>query len=60
MLVLNSNHSFTIFIQEFTSTDPIISDYKTKVAMFKKLENNIDDIKASEVVGVIEILTGKY
>lgn len=51
--------TFVILFQEFLSTDPIISEYKAKIAMFKKLENSIEDINASEVVGPIELFTGK-
>ncbi|XP_052061669.1 dynein axonemal heavy chain 8-like [Mytilus californianus] len=46
-------------VTEFISTDPILSEYKAKVAMFTKLEDNIDDIQASEVVGPIELITEK-
>ncbi|KAJ8316142.1 LOW QUALITY PROTEIN: hypothetical protein KUTeg_006156 [Tegillarca granosa] len=44
-------------VTEFIETDPILSEYKAKVAMFKKLEDNIDDIPASETVGPIELFT---
>ncbi|XP_071095783.1 dynein axonemal heavy chain 8-like [Haliotis cracherodii] len=44
-------------VADFLSTDPIISEYKAKIAMFKKLENSIEDINASEVVGPIELFT---
>ena len=47
-----------VFLQEFLETDPILSEYKAKVAMFKKLEDNIDDIHTSEMVGPIELFTG--
>lgn len=50
---------WALILQEFLATDPILSEYKAKVAMFKKLEDNIDDIPTSEVVGPIELFTGK-
>jgi len=45
--------------QEFVAENPILSEYKAKVTMFTKLETNIDDIATSEVVGPIELYTGK-
>ncbi|OWF42162.1 dynein heavy chain 8, axonemal-like [Mizuhopecten yessoensis] len=44
-------------VTEFIAEDPILSEYKTKVAMFKKLEDNIEDIQTSEKVGAIELFT---
>ncbi|KAK3588115.1 hypothetical protein CHS0354_012172 [Potamilus streckersoni] len=44
-------------VSEFLTTNPILSEYRAKVNMFKKLETNIDDIPASEVVGPIELFT---
>jgi hypothetical protein len=38
--------------------NPILSEYKAKLMMFKKLENSIDDIQVSETVGPIELFTG--
>ncbi|WAQ93678.1 DYH8-like protein [Mya arenaria] len=44
-------------VTEFTAENPILSEYKAKVTMFKKLETNIDDIATSEIVGPIELFT---
>ncbi|KAL4222174.1 Dynein heavy chain 8 [Mactra antiquata] len=44
-------------VSEFLEENPILSEYKNKVNMFKKLENNIDDIQTSEIVGPIELFT---
>lgn len=40
--------------------DPILSEFKAKCLMFKNLENNIDEIPISEIVGPIELFTGKW
>lgn len=47
-------------LQEFLEANPILSEYKAKVMMFKKLENSIDDIATSEIVGPIELFTGIF
>lgn len=46
-------------LQEFMVEEPILSEFKAKCLMFKNLENNIDDIQTSEIVGPIELFTGK-
>ncbi|XP_053374157.1 dynein axonemal heavy chain 8-like [Mercenaria mercenaria] len=44
-------------VREFMEENPILSEYKAKLMMFKKLENYIDDIQISETVGPIELFT---
>ncbi|XP_060567173.1 dynein axonemal heavy chain 5-like, partial [Ruditapes philippinarum] len=49
--------AYLVFPQEFMEENPILSEYKAKLMMFKKLENSIDDIQVSETVGPIELFT---
>ncbi|XP_052240013.1 dynein axonemal heavy chain 8-like isoform X2 [Dreissena polymorpha] len=44
-------------VKEFLADKPILSEYKGKANMFKKLEANIDDIDTSKIVGPIELFT---
>ncbi|XP_056012226.1 dynein axonemal heavy chain 8-like [Ostrea edulis] len=42
-------------VKEFMMEEPILSEFKAQCTIFKNLENNIDDIQASEIVGPIEL-----
>ena len=40
-------------------TKPILSDFKTEILQFEELDEEVDEITPSIIVGAIELFTGE-
>ncbi len=59
IIIAISIFSVAFLLQEFLTTNPILSEFKAEINKFESLETKISDIEESITVGAIDLYTGR-